>query len=206
VSHPENKQYTIIEDQRVHDGFFKVSELTLKHTLFKGGWSQTITRELFHRGNCVAVLLYDPDRDEVVIIEQFRVGALQLPSIADAWLLEIVAGAIEPGETAEAVAIREAQEEAGCEIQELTKIQDFFTSPGGTSELLTLFYGKVDTSHLGGIHGLAHEDEDILVTVRPFDEVYQLLLDGKILSAIPIIAIQWLFINRDRLRNTSHLK
>jgi ADP-ribose pyrophosphatase len=206
VSHPENKQYTIIEDQRVHDGFFKVSELTLKHTLFKGGWSQTITRELFHRGNCVAVLLYDPDRDEVVIIEQFRVGALQLPSIADAWLLEIVAGAIEPGETAESVAIREAQEEAGCDIQELIKIQDFFTSPGGTSELLTLFYGKVDTSHLGGIHGLAHEDEDILVTVRPFDEVYQLLLDGKILSAIPIIAIQWLFINRDRLRNTSHLK
>lgn len=206
MSHPENKQYTIIEDQRVHDGFFKVSELTLKHTLFKGGWSQTITRELFHRGNCVAVLLYDPDRDEVVIIEQFRVGALQLPSIADAWLLEIVAGAIEPGETAESVAIREAQEEAGCDIQELIKIQDFFTSPGGTSELLTLFYGKVDTSHLGGIHGLAHEDEDILVTVRPFDEVYQLLLDGKILSAIPIIAIQWLFINRDRLRNTSHLK
>jgi ADP-ribose pyrophosphatase len=206
VSHPENKQYTIIEDQRVHDGFFKVSELTLKHTLFKGGWSQTITRELFHRGNCVAVLLYDPDRDEVVIIEQFRVGALQLPSIADAWLLEIVAGAIEPGETAEAVAIREAQEEAGCVIQELIKIQDFFTSPGGTSELLTLFYGKVDTSHLGGIHGLAHEDEDILVTVRPFDEVYQLLLDGKILSAIPIIAIQWLFINRDSLRNTSQLK
>jgi ADP-ribose pyrophosphatase len=206
VSHPENKQYTIIEEQRVHDGFFKVSELTLKHTLFKGGWSQTITRELFHRGNCVAVLLYDPDRDEVVIIEQFRVGALQLPSIADAWLLEIVAGAIEPGETAESVAIREAQEEAGCDIQELIKIQDFFTSPGGTSELLTLFYGKVDTSHLGGIHGLAHEDEDILVTVRPFDEVYQLLLDGKILSAIPIIAIQWLFINRDRLRNTSHLK
>jgi ADP-ribose pyrophosphatase len=206
VSHPENKQYTIIEDQRVHDGFFKVSELTLKHTLFKGGWSQTITRELFHRGNCVAVLLYDPDRDEVVIIEQFRVGALQLPSIADAWLLEIVAGAIEPGETAESVAIREAQEEAGCDIQELIKIQDFFTSPGGTSELLTLFYGKVDTSHLGGIHGLAHEDEDILVTVRPFDEVYQLLLDGKILSAIPIIAIQWLFINRDRLRNTSQLK
>jgi ADP-ribose pyrophosphatase len=206
VSHPENKQYTIIEDQRVHDGFFKVSELTLKHTLFKGGWSQTITRELFHRGNCVAVLLYDPDRDEVVIIEQFRVGALQLPSIADAWLLEIVAGAIEPGETAESVAIREAQEEAGCDIQELIKIQDFFTSPGGTSELLTLFYGKVDTSHLGGIHGLAHEDEDILVTVRPFDEVYQLLLDGKILSAIPIIAIQWLFINRDRLINTSQLK
>lgn len=199
----QSKQYTIIEDKKVHDGFFKVSELTLKHSLYKGGWSQPITRELFHRGNCVAVLLYDPIRDEVVIIEQFRVGALQLADAEQAWLLEIVAGAIEPGETAEEVAYRESVEEAGCDIQELIKINDFFTSPGGTSELLTLFYGKVDTSNVGGLHGLDHEDEDISVTTMSFDEVYQALLDGKILSAIPIIAIQWLYINRDKLRAAS---
>lgn len=199
----QTKQYTIIEDKKVHDGFFKVSELTLKHSLYKGGWSQPITRELFHRGNCVAVLLYDPIRDEVVIIEQFRVGALQLADAEQAWLLEIVAGAIEPGETAEEVAYRESVEEAGCDIQELIKINDFFTSPGGTSELLTLFYGKVDTSNVGGLHGLDHEDEDISVTTMSFDEVYQALLDGKILSAIPIIAIQWLYINRDKLRAAS---
>jgi len=192
------KQFTIINETTPYQGFFSLKTFELKHTLYKGGWSNTITRELFHRGNCVAVLLYDPNRDEVVIIEQFRIGALQMPD--QAWLLEIVAGAIEQGETAEEVAYRESVEEAGCEIQELVKINDFFTSPGGTSELLTLFYGKVDTSNIGGIHGLDHEDEDIAVTAMKFDDVYQLLLDGKILSAIPIIAIQWLFINRDKLR------
>ena len=192
------KQFTIINETTPYQGFFSLKTFELKHTLYKGGWSNTITRELFHRGNCVAVLLYDPNRDEVVIIEQFRIGAMQMPD--QAWLLEIVAGAIEQGETAEEVAYRESVEEAGCEIQELVKINDFFTSPGGTSELLSLFYGKVDTGNIGGIHGLDHEDEDISVTAMKFDDVYQLLLDGEILSAIPIIAIQWLFINRDKLR------
>tara|TARA_R110002050_G_scaffold71891_3_gene154646 strand:- start:30662 stop:31258 length:597 start_codon:yes stop_codon:yes gene_type:complete len=194
------KKFTILEEKTQYDGFFSMKSYTLKHTLYKGGWSQVITRELFQRGNCVAVLLYDPIRDEVVIIEQFRIGAMQMPE--QAWLLEIVAGAIEPGETAEEVAYRESIEEAGCEIQQLIKINDFFTSPGGTSELLSLFYGRVDTTHIGGLHGLDHEDEDIAVTTMKFNEVYQLLLDGKILSAIPIIAIQWLFINRDHLRQT----
>ena len=115
-------------------------------------------------------------------------------------MLEIVAGAIETGETAEEVAYRESIEEAGCEIQQLIKINDFFTSPGGTSELLSLFYGRVDTANVGGIHGLEQEDEDISVATMKFDEVYKLLLEGKILSAIPIIAIQWLYINRDSLR------
>ncbi len=192
------KQFEIIKQSTAYKGFFSLKQVTLKHTLFKGGWSSPITREVFHRGNCVAVLLYDPVRDEVVIIEQFRIGAIQLPE--QAWLLEIVAGAIEDGETAEEVAYRESVEEAGCEILELVKINDFFTSPGGTSELLTLYYGKVDSTHVGGLHGLEHEDEDISVTTMKFDTVYQLLLDGKILSAIPIIAIQWLYINRDKLR------
>lgn len=193
-----DKQFEIIKETSCYNGFFRLTTVELRHTLYKGGWSKPITRELFQRGNCVAVLLYDPDRDEVVIIEQFRVGAIQIPD--QAWLLEIVAGAIETGETAEEVAYRESVEEAGCEIQKLVKINDFFTSPGGTSELLTLFYGRVDTTHVGGIHGLDEEDEDIAVTTMKFDDVYQLLLDGKILSAIPIIAIQWLFINRDSLR------
>jgi ADP-ribose pyrophosphatase len=195
------KKFTILEEKTHYQGFFSLKSFTLKHTLYKGGWSPVITRELFQRGNCVAVLLYDPLRDEVVIIEQFRIGAMQFPE--QAWLLEIVAGAIEPGETAEEVAYRESIEEAGCEIQQLIKINEFFTSPGGTSELLSLFYGRVDTSHIGGIHGLDHEDEDIFVTTMKFNEVYQLLLDGKILSAIPIIAIQWLFINRENLRQTN---
>lgn len=195
-----SKKFDILNEETVYNGFFNMKKFTIKHSLYEGGWSNTMTRELFHRGNCVAVLLYDPNRDEVVIIEQFRIGALQMPDPEQAWLLEVVAGAIEEGETAEDVAYRESVEEAGCEIQELIKINDFFTSPGGTSELLTLYCGKVDTTNVGGIHGLDHENEDISVKAIKFDEVYQLLLDGKILSAIPIIAVQWLKINRNDLR------
>lgn len=194
-----NKRFEIIEEKPVYSGFFSVNELTVRHTLYQGGWSAPLKREVFHRGECVAVILYDPVLDSVVIIEQFRVGALKFND-ERAWLLEIVAGAIETGETPEDVARREAIEESGCHILELLKINEFFTSPGGTSELLHLFCGKIDSRNVGGFHGVEHENEDIAVTVIPFDEVYQLLNDGKIISAIPIIAVQWLHINREQIR------
>ena len=193
------KQFEIIEETTAYSGFFNLKVVSLKHTLYKGGWSDPLSREVFHRGNCVAVLLYDPQRDALVIIEQFRPGALQLND-ERVWLLEIVAGAIEPDETPESVAYREAVEESGCEILDLIKINEFFTSPGGTSELLHLFCGRIDSTHVGGLHGLDEEDEDISVSVLSFDEVYQLLVSGKIISAIPIIAIQWLALNRETLR------
>ncbi|MDT8310809.1 MAG: NUDIX domain-containing protein [Methylophaga sp.] len=194
-----DKRFEIIAEKPVFKGFFAVKELTVRHTLYQGGWSEPLKREVFHRGQCVAVILYDAVEDSVVIIEQFRVGALQLND-ERAWLLEIVAGAIEPGETPEDVARREAIEESGCDIQELIKINQFFTSPGGTSELLHLFCGKIDSRNVGGFHGVEDENEDIAVAVMPFDEVYQLLNDGKIISAIPIIAIQWLHIHRQQIR------
>jgi len=193
-----DKQFEVLDCQTVYNGFFRLEQYTLKHTLFNGGWSSPLTRELFRRGNCVAVLLYDPHRDEVVIIEQFRVGAVLQPQRA--WLLEIVAGAIEEGETAEEVAYREAREEAGCEILDLIEIQSFYTTPGGSSEWLTLFCGRVDSSKVGGIHGLNEEDEDIRVNAVKFDVAFQMLEDGKFESGIPIIAIQWLYIHRDKLR------
>lgn len=194
-----DKKFKIISQETVFKGFFSVKKYTLQHTLYRGGWSAQIDREVFHRGECVAVILYDPQLDSVVLIEQFRAGAVQFGD-ERAWLLEIVAGAIEPSETPEAVAKREALEESGCDIQHLIKINTFFTSPGATSELLHLFCGKIDSQHAGGIHGLEEEGEDIAVSVMPFDAVYQLLNDGKIISAIPIIAIQWLFIHRQQLQ------
>lgn len=193
------KAFEIVAKETIYNGFFRLEKYRLKHTLFQGGWSAELDRELFRRGNCVAVLLYDPIRDEVILIEQFRVGAILQPERA--WLIEIVAGAIEEGETAAEVALREAKEEAGCEIQELKLIQAFYTTPGGASEWLSLFYGRVDSTGVGGIHGLDHEDEDIRVSAVKFDEVWKMLERGKIESAIPIIAIQWLYIHRDRIRS-----
>ncbi len=192
------KEFKIINQETVYNGFFRLEKYQLQHTLFKGGWSETITRELFMRGNCVAVLLYDPHRDEVVLIEQFRAGAILNPD--KAWLVEIVAGAIEEGELAEDVAYRESVEEAGCEIEELLLINQFYTTPGGSSEKISLFCGKVDATNVGGVHGLDDEDEDILVSALKFDEVYLMIESGRIESGIPIIAIQWLYINREKLR------
>lgn len=193
-----DKQFEILNKEIVYQGFFRVEKYRLKHTMFAGGWSSEITRELFMRGSCVAVLLYDPDADKVVLIEQFRTGAIATPN--KAWLVEIVAGAIEDGESAEEVAYRESLEEAGCEIQQLMVINEFYTTPGGSSEWITLFCGKVDSSQVGGIHGLDHEDEDILVRAVDFEEAYLMLENGEINSAIPIIAIQWLTLNRQKLK------
>lgn len=192
------KEFKILNREVAYKGFFRLEKYLIRHTLFQGGWGEEITRELFMRGNCVAVLLYDPIRDEVVLIEQFRAGAVLNPDRA--WLIEIVAGAIEEGETAEEVAYRESVEEAGCEIKELTLINEFYTTPGGSSERISLFLGIVDASNIGGIHGLDDEQEDILVSVAKFDEVFKMVEDGRIESGIPIIAIQWLYINRDKLR------
>jgi ADP-ribose pyrophosphatase len=192
------KQFEILSHVRVYDGFFKLDTFKLRHTLFNGGWSQPLVREVFRRGNCVAVLLYDPERDEIVLLEQFRIGAAV--QTERAWLLEIVAGAIEEGETAEEVAYREAEEEAGCKIEKLELISEFYTSPGGTSERLSLFCGKVDSTDVGGIYGLPEEDEDILVSVITFDEAFELVEQNHFESAIPIIAIQWLALNRDKLK------
>lgn len=192
------KAFEVTEEIPVYQGFFKMFRLKLRHTLFKGGWSGELTRDLFHRGTCVAVIPYDPLNDTVVLIEQFRVGALKFKS--DPWLLEIVAGAVEEGESPQQVAHREALEEAGCAIKALIRIGEFFTTPGGSSEKITLFCGIVDTDGLGGLHGLDEEDEDIRVEVVGFDQAWGYWENGVIDSAIPIVALQWLAMNRERLR------
>ncbi len=194
-----NKEFVIHKKEIAYSGFFRLEKYWLTHSLYGGGWSEEICRELFVRGRCVAVLLYDPHTDKVVLIEQFRVGAILNPN--KAWLIEIVAGAIEDGETAVEVAHREALEEAGCEIQELMVINEFYTTPGGMAERITLFCGKVDSTKIrAGVHGLAEEHEDILVRTVDFVEAYRMVESNEIDSAIPILAIQWLALNKHKLQ------
>lgn len=191
-------QFEILDEAAVYSGFFNLTRYRLRHTLYRGGWSDAIDRELFHRGRCAAVIPYDPVTDHVVLIEQFRIGALNHPR--HPWLLEIVAGAVEPGETPEEVAHREASEESGCVLQRLIPIFEFYTTPGGCSERLSLFCGLVDARELGGHYGLVEEQEDIFVRVVKFSEAMDLLNAGAIDSAIPIIALQWLALHRAELR------
>ncbi|SMF95060.1 ADP-ribose pyrophosphatase [Methylomagnum ishizawai] len=193
--------FEIVEQTPVYRGFFQLTRLKLRHTLYQGGWSGVLERELFHRGRAVAVIPYDPVTDRVVLVEQFRVGALGVKE--NPWLLEIVAGAIEAGESPEAVAHRECAEEAGCVVRELIRIGEFFPTPGGCSERITLFCGLVDSAGLGGLHGLAEENEDILASVVDFAEALAWVEQGRIDSAVPIIGLQWLALNRERLRASS---
>jgi ADP-ribose pyrophosphatase len=185
----------ILDKAHVYDGYFRIDRYRLRHSLHAGGMSNEIVREVFERGHAVGVLLFDPDRDEVVMIEQFRIGAFAAG--AEPWLTEIVAGIIEQGETAEQVARREITEEAGIEAGELWPMVRYLVSPGGTSETVELFLGWVDARRAGGIHGLDHEEEDIRVFPLPFPEAAALVEEGKIDNAMTLIALQWLMLHHD---------
>jgi ADP-ribose pyrophosphatase len=188
----------IVKREELFLGYFRVDRYHLRHRLFAGGMSGEFMREIFERGHAAAVLPYDPARDEVVLIEQFRPGALAAGF--PPWLIEPVAGIIEPGESAEAVARREAIEESGCVITDLVAMHHYLTSPGGTSESCALFCGKVDAAKAGGIHGLDGENEDIRVMSVPFAQARAWLDEGRLNNALTIIAIQWLALNRETLR------
>ena len=194
-----NHRFEILDKSICYSGFFRMEKYRLRHELFAGGWSSEMTRECLERGHAVAVLLYDPDSDQVVLLEQFRVGALEFPG--GPWLLEIVAGIMDdPDETAEAVARREAAEEAGCAILDLIPICHYLVSPGGTSETIALFCGRVDAATVAdGVRGVAAEHEDIRVSVVSRAEALDLLHAGRITSAAPIIALQWLELNWPKL-------
>jgi len=194
----DEKDFQLIEKRTAFQGYFRVDVYRFRHRLFAGGWSGEIRREVFERGHAAAVLPYDPERDAVVMVEQFRIGAAAAGM--PLWQLEFVAGIIDEGETPEAVARREAQEEAGCEILDLVPVYRYLASPGGSSETVLLFCGRVDSRGLGGIHGLPEEHEDIRVEVVPFAEARARLEAGRITNAPAIIALQWLLLNRDSLQ------
>jgi len=191
----------IISKETLFKGFFSMIKYRFRHKLFEGGWSQPIEREMFERGHAAAMLPYDPVTDQVVIIEQIRVGALEH---ASPWQMEIVAGIIDSDETAEDVVRREAVEEAGIEVANLEKVTSYYPSSGGCSEMLDVYVGKVDASTAQGVHGLDYEGEDIKVHVISREEAYEWVLNGKFENGASIIALQWLQLNYQRLRSEWH--
>jgi ADP-ribose pyrophosphatase len=189
----------VLARETVYQGYFRVDRYTLRHRLFRGGWSRPIQRELFERGHAAAVLPYDPKRDRVLLIEQFRIGPYAHGG--SPWQIEIVAGILHEGESPAELARREALEEAGCVLSsELLPVAAYYMSPGAVSEHLTLFCALTDLADAGGIHGLEDEDEDIRVHVPSFDEAMAWLAAGRIQNSPAIIALQWLALHRPRLR------
>ncbi|MCC4309924.1 NUDIX domain-containing protein [Alcanivorax marinus] len=188
----------ILERETPFQGFFRVERLTLRHRHYQGGWGAPVKRELFVRPPAAAVLPYDPVRGEILLVEQFRVGALEWRDTP--WCLELVAGlADKDGEPVADLVRREALEEAGVEIGELRPVAHYMPSPGGSNERLQVFVGRADLSGAGGIHGVAEEGEDIRVVVQPVSAIEALLQSGRVDNAASLITLQWLLLNREAL-------
>ncbi len=188
----------ILDETTVFSGYYSVRRLTLQHRCFAGGWSEPAVRELFERGDAVGVLPYDPVNDTVVLIEQFRPGAIR--GDQSPWMLELVAGVVEPGESDEEVAHREAMEEAGCEMSELVPVATVLPSAGACTEQVRLFCGRVNQAAIGAVQGLAEEGEDILVHSVSRADALALVAANRIPNGHTLIALQWLHIHGDALR------
>lgn len=178
-----------------------IDRVRFRHRLYSGEWSGMRDYEVLRRGPAAAIVLYDPEREAVVLVEQFRLPALfaGFPP----WQLETVAGLLDggDGETPEAVAIRETREEAGLElIGAPVPIQRYLPSPGDSDECVFLYCGRVDASRAEGVHGLPDEHEDIRVVVKTMPEIEQLLDRGAIENGHTLIGLYWLLRHRARLR------
>ncbi|ATF75528.1 ADP-ribose diphosphatase [Pasteurella multocida] len=185
----------ILNEETLYQGFFQLKKIQFKHKLFAGGYSGVVTRELLVKGAASAVIAYDPIKDAVVLVEQVRIGAYQPDSAQSPWLLELIAGMVEEGEKPEEVALRESEEEAGVQVQDLQHCLSVWDSPGGVLERIHLFVGKVDSTTAKGLHGLSEENEDIRVHVVSREQAYQWVNEGKIDNSIAVLGLQWLQLN-----------
>lgn len=193
------QRWQLIKQRVVYDGWFTIQKLQFVHSLFDGSMSETVEHEVFERGHVAALLPYDPINDTVLLIEQFRIGARHQAS--GPWMTEIIAGMIEPGESAEAMVRREATEEAGITVGDLIPVRHYLASPGGSTEEVSIYCTLLDLSGAGGTYGLAFEQEDIRVRICSAEEALAMLDTGEIKNATSVIALQWFAMNRAQLRD-----
>ncbi|MBJ7539818.1 NUDIX domain-containing protein [Marinomonas transparens] len=184
----------VLQDECVYKGFFEMRKLTLRHKKFNGEWSNPMTREMMVRNDAVCVLLFDPVADKVLLIEQFRPAVLKSES---PWLLELVAGMVEEGESDEEVARRESLEEAGVTIKRLEYMFKFVPSPGGLVEYLRMYAGEFDSSLVDTTktHGLDEENEDIKLHLLTANDAIA-LLKKDVENASTIMGLQWFALNK----------
>ncbi len=194
----KHQDVEIIGKETLYKGFFSLVGYQLRHKLYAGGWSPEFKREIFERGHAVGVILFDPHADKVILVEQFRPGAMGFGETP--WLLEFVAGMIEPGQSETEVARREAEEESGMHLGRIEFVLRYLTSPGGTTESIAMYVAEVDSSEAGGVHGLAHEHEDIRVVCLSRDELFEKLDAGQLTNGLTLIGAQWLKLEGESLR------
>lgn len=186
-----------------YSGYFAVEEYDLRFRRFDGTMSEVLNRAVFISGDAAVILPYDPVRDRVMVIEQFRAGPYARGD-ANPWLIEAVAGRIDGGETPEAAARREAQEEAGLELRDLLVGPSYYPSPAAKAEYIYSFIGIADLPEsAAGIGGLDVEAEDIRSHVIPYERLTALMASGEVDNAPLMILVQWLERIRPELRAAS---
>src|ERR1051326_6424495 len=196
---PTHPDAEILDSEIGFARHLSVEVVRFRHRLFAGGWSGERVFDVVRRGAAAAILLYDPDEDRVVLVEQFRIAALY--GGRSPWQVEAVAGLIDKDESPEEVARREAKEEANLDpIGPLVPIQTMLPACGSYDEAVHLYCGRVDCRGAGGIYGLADEQEDIRIVVKTIPEIEAMLDAGEIDSAHTLILLYWLLRQRDRLR------
>ena len=193
-----NGKVEVLDKEWLSQGFLKLAKYTVSHDSYRGGKIGPMTRELVVRPPAVGVLPYDPVNDKILLIEQFRLSA-HLAGMP-AWQREVIAGISDREETPEALARREAIEEANCNVTDLVEMVRFLTNPGVTSEVLILYCGRMDSDQVTGVHGLASEHEDIRSTLFDASEIPALLAHGHTGNGPLIVALGWMLNNRERLR------
>lgn len=196
----DDKKFEIIDCETLFQGYFRVDRYRVQHDRFDGTISEPFTREIFNYGRVVSgVLLFDPLHDKVVLVEQFRTGPVAHND--HPWMTEIVMGMVDANETPENAARREALEEAGCEIIDMQPIASYYTSPGCTSDYVSLFVGRTNAPEDGRIGGVVSEHEDIRVHVIDATQAIGLIFGSKIRDAQTRIALQWFAMHRTELRS-----
>jgi ADP-ribose pyrophosphatase len=198
VPHFKTSDVTILKEETVFSGYSKVKQVEVQIPLFQGGVNHRLQRELLCRPSAVAVLLFDPEKNQVVMIEQFRAGGLF--ERESPWMLEIVAGVVEPNDTPLASAYREVKEETGCEVLSLIPICSYFVSPGICTEKIIIYCARVKAPEATEFHGLVEEGEDIKIHMFSPEDAFLLLAQGKIVSSPTVIALQWLQLNLSSLQ------
>jgi nudix-type nucleoside diphosphatase (YffH/AdpP family) len=189
----------VLERRRTLTGILAVHELKLRHRRFDGGWSEPMGRSVALWGDAVTVLPYDPGRDRLLVIEQFRAGPAARGDRCP-WCVEVVAGLLDGDESPEACARREAEEEAGVALGRMSEIAGYYTTGGFSGEKMTAFLGEADLPHEGGFHGLAAEHEDIRAMVLSFDAAMRAVADGAVNTGPALVSVLWLAAHREALR------
>ena len=187
---PRHFKAVIHNRKSLHEGFLRVYEYEFEVEKHGGGVAR-ISREVMARGNSVAVLGHDPNRDEVVLGNEFRPGVMVAGDYP--YRDNLIAGAIDKNETALEAAVREMREETGLILSNPLLVHPgAYVSSGGTSEKIAIVYGTVDTALGGGVHGKVEEDEDILSVVLPAKVFIERVRSGEINDLKTLVAGYWL--------------